>query len=103
MAAPRLRLASSSNNPCCRSEVRSLVAACASAPAASTIPITQVLLVIVSSKLWSECYVLLQSGLSWFCKIREFEFVAHAVNGLDPARRVGIRLDLAAQTGDMVV
>src|SRR5713226_5163698 len=41
--------------------------------------------------------------LSRFCKFGRLESVAHPVHGLNPARLVGVALDLVAQAGDMVI
>ena len=41
--------------------------------------------------------------LSRFCKFGRLESIAHPVHGLNPARLVGIALDLVAQAGDMVI
>src|SRR5258708_30440604 len=41
--------------------------------------------------------------LSRFCKFGRLESIAHAVHGLDPARLVGVALDLVAHTGDVVI
>src|SRR6266849_3529896 len=41
--------------------------------------------------------------LSRFCKFGRLESIAHPVHGLNPARLVGVALDLMAQAGNMVI
>src|SRR5260370_39083106 len=41
--------------------------------------------------------------LSRFCKFGRLESITHPVHGLNPARLVGVALDLVAQAGDMVI
>src|SRR5579862_1620222 len=122
MAASRLRLASSSNNPFCKRPVRSLVAAWVMAAKASKITRVQIVGVGLRRALGDGVtfFILIvhqdyrrgRSELSWFCKITctpftfhasRLKFVAHAVHGFDPPWGIGVRLDFRTEARDVVV
>src|ERR1039458_3125744 len=133
MAAPRFWFASSSNRPRCKAVVTSFVAARAGDArmqraaqrrmAKLKLPpfdgeivafITVCFIIFVSSLRELRrvsCHPFVKSCLPHYARCLrlpllsagQFELIAHAVDGLDPLRRIGVALDLAAQAGDVVI
>src|SRR5579859_7480560 len=123
MAASRLWLASSSKSPFWSREPTSLVAAWATAsemrmakaarnPARNRRVIGFVFIVQIFN--WLQCCKFHRDELSCFCKIggsflvalivvRQFQFVADTVDGLDPAGVFGVWLNFGAEAGDVIV
>src|SRR5205823_556049 len=103
MAASRLWLASSSSSPFCSASPRLSAAVATLARATSrAVRKTMVLVFIVLLKLNLAPFCVFSSRqLSRFCNY--FQSVAHTVHGLDPARLIGIRLQLGPQAGNVIV